>query len=435
MDNYRPISLLSTLSKILEKVIFNRITNFLSKFNILSPCQFGFQKGKSTKSAIVNFLMSLHESLNNKNKCIGIFLDLSKAFDLVNHELLLDKLYMYGLRGKINDWISSYLSQRSQVVEVHGCKSNKLNIECGVPQGSVLGPLLFIIFINDLANIVNQDNLTLFADDTSFVCSGLCQNDAVLHSQNILNVFVEWFNKNKLFLNISKTEFILFKTRYAPVTESQLIKIDGTSIKQADTVKFLGIHINQFLNWDDHIRDLCLKLSSVCYVLYRLKFLTSNQISLAYYYAHFYSRITYSILFWGSSCLWIKVFRMQKRALRNIAGVNKFHSCKDLFKKYKLLTVPCIYIYEILNFVKCNYSSFLTNNFNHDYDTRNSNALVIPQHNLSLYETNPVYVGIKFFNKLPNYIKSIRSTKQFKNSLHNFLIHHSFYDVKEYMNF
>ena len=105
---------------------------------------------------------------------------------------------MYGLRGKINDWISSYLSQRSQVVEIHGCKSNKLNVECGAPQGSVLGPLLFIVFINDLANVGNQDSLTLFADDTSFVCSGLPQNDVVLYSQNILNVFVESFKKNTI---------------------------------------------------------------------------------------------------------------------------------------------------------------------------------------------------------------------------------------------
>lgn len=378
--------------------------------------------------------MCLHENLNNKNKCIGMFLDLSKAFDLVNHELLLDKLYMYGLRGKVHSWVKSYLSQRSQVVEIHGYISNKLNIKCGVPQGSVLGPLLFLIFINDLPNIVNQKNLTLFADDTSFICADLSKNEAVLQSQNIINRFVEWFSRNKLFLNISKTEFILFKPRTSQITESHLIKISGSSIKQADTVKFLGIYINQFLNWDDHLRYLCLKLSSVCYVLYRLKPLTSRDILLAYYYAHFYSRIAYSILFWGSSSQSIKVFRMQKRALRNIAGVNKNHSCTNLFREYKLLTVPCIFIYEILLFVKCNYSSFLTNNFNHNYDTRNSNALVIPQHNLSVYETNPVYVGIKFFNKLPNYIKGIRGLTQFKNSLFNFLVDHCFYDVSEYIS-
>lgn len=434
IENYRPISLLSTISKVLEKIIFDKIVNFFLKFNILAKCQFGFQKGKSTKSAITNFLKSLYDNLNNKNRCVGIFLDLSKAFDLVNHELLLDKLYIYGLRGKIYMWIETFLSERSQIVEIQGYRSDKQNIDCGVPQGSVLGPLLFLIFVNDLPSVVDSMNLTLFADDTSYICSALSQNEVISKSQNILNTLSEWFTKNKLFVNTSKTEFMLFKLKTPAVNESYLLKINGSSIKQVVTVKFLGVHINQSLKWDDQVSSLCANLSSACYVLYRLQHVTSINTLLTYYYAHFYSRVTYSILFWGSSSLMLKVFRLQKRALRNIAGVNKYHSCRSLFKEMKLLTMPCIFIYEVLIFVKTNYSSFLTNNFHHDYDTRNSNALVTPQHNLSIFENNPFYVGIKFFNKLPVHIKSIENSKTFKNCLRNFLLDKSFYDVNEYIN-
>ena len=189
-ENYRPVVLLSTNSKILEKIVYNRIVNLASKNNIFTNSQHGFRKGKSTETAIMNFLNLLYENMNENKKCTGLFMDLSKAFDLINHDLLLEKLLFYGLRGKIYDWVKSYLADRNQLVEVNGIRSESQHISIGVPQGSVLGPLLFLFFVNDLPNFVSlSNNLIMFADDNSYLnCDANFSDNISKMQQEILNV-------------------------------------------------------------------------------------------------------------------------------------------------------------------------------------------------------------------------------------------------------
>lgn len=435
VENYRPISMLSVISKILEKVVFNRMKNFLSAYNILNMAQHGFREGRSTQTAILGFLKSLYENLDNNKKCLGLFMDLSKAFDLVDHAFLINKLEKYGFRGRLGDWLLSYLSDRKQIVDIDGTRSNVLEVTCGVPQGSILGPLLFIVFVNDLPDNVNCTDLTMFADDNSYLSTHLRVPDLVSDTQEKLNSFVLWFTDNKLLINASKTVFMLFSPKSANTMESQLIKINNKSIEQVHSTKFLGVHIDSTLNWEIHIDNLCKKLSSVCYALYRLKQVANKNVVLSYYYAQFFSRIAYGIIFWGSSHFAARVFKVQKKAIRNIAGVSMFASCRDLFKTYQVLTLASLYVLEIVCFVKQNITEFLNNNFHHNYDTRGQDKLLIPLHSLTLYEKNPYYIGIQLYNRLPDSIKEINSKIVFKNKVKKLLLDKSFYTIDEYLEY
>lgn len=408
--------------------------NFASTNNIFSKCQHGFLKGKSTETAIMNFLNMVYENINNNKKCIGLFMDLSKAFDVVNHNILLEKLKLYGLRGKIHDWLQSYLLDRTQVVEINGIKSEMEKVAVGVPQGSVLGPLLFLFYINDLPCCLPEDNLVMFADDTSYLVSNNSLEVTKLNTQEIINSFSSWFLENRLFLNVSKTYFINFTPRISAITQSSLLRINGKSVEQVSTTKFLGIFIDNALNWEPHTEFLSKKLTSVCYALYRLQNISNRTTALSYYYAHFYSRMSYGIMFWGNSHNADRIFKLQKKAIRNIANVSRYHSCRDLFKTLKILPLACIYILKISIYVKTNISEFTTNSSIHEYCTRGGNNLVIPYHRLSTYEQNPGYIGIKIYNKLPLVIRNLDNIHNFRSKLKVLLHEKSYYSLQDFLN-
>ena len=169
MENYRPISLLSNINKILEKIIFKRLYSFLEETNSIYNLQFGFRQRHSTNHALLCMTQQIKDIIDNVNIAIGVFVDFQKAFDTVNHKILLRKLEHYGVRGVTNDWFSSYLSKRSQYVKINGSESKISKIDHGVPQGSVLGPLLFLVYINDLHTCIHHSTVRHFADDTNLL--------------------------------------------------------------------------------------------------------------------------------------------------------------------------------------------------------------------------------------------------------------------------
>ena len=260
-SNYRPISLLSTFSKILERLMYNRILDFLNKHKILNKYQFGFRTNHSTYMALIILLENIMKALENGESAIGIFLDFQKAFDTVNHSILLDKLCIYGIRGPALSWITSYLSNRCQYVVYNGYESECKYTSCGVPQGSILGPLLFLLYINDLPAVSKLFMLILFADDTNLFCTSHNVNMLVDDTNTELANVYAWVQSNKLSLNIDKTNYMLFSPKCA-CRPAKNIVIDGQSIVEVNETKFLGVVIDNRFKWSSHFSLLwCLSIT------------------------------------------------------------------------------------------------------------------------------------------------------------------------------
>ena len=223
-SNYRPISVLTYFSKLLERLTYNRLLSYLNRFKLLNDIQYGFRQNHSTYMALLSLIDTLTNNFDNGETTIGIFLDLSKAFDTVNHSILTNKLYHYGIRGTSNNWFSNYLKNRFQCVHVNDTNSSYSEIHCGVPQGSILGPILFILYINDLSNSSKLSNFILFADDTNIF---LKDKDPSTLSRTVNAELIKiqhWFMCNKLSLNVKKSHYMLFNTRQ---TDANLIKINS----------------------------------------------------------------------------------------------------------------------------------------------------------------------------------------------------------------
>ena len=249
ISNYRPVSVLPIFSKVFEKIVYARLNDFLSRHNVLNPNQFGFRKGHSTSMAVSTFVENIYEALDNNELALGLFLDLSKAFDSVKHDILLKKLSFYGIRGIPLQWLESYLSNRKQYVVYNSVNSDMEDVKCGVPQGSILGPLLFLVYINDLSLQSDVLKNVLFADDANFLVQGK-NIDVLVHNLNreLLRIS-EWFKCNKLSVNVKKTKVMLFSSGRRAYDKSKIVvQIDGTTIELVSNIKFLGVIIDENLN-------------------------------------------------------------------------------------------------------------------------------------------------------------------------------------------
>ena len=247
VNNYRPVSVLPVLSKILERLMYNRLNTYMVQNCFLTDRQFGFKNQHSTSMAVLRLVDEITTEIDKGNITVGVFIDLSKAFDTIDHNILLDKLQLYGVRGIAYDWMCSYINNRKQYVSVDNSKSKETIITCGVPQGSILGPLLFTIYINDIVNVSNVLNMILFADDTNIFISGRNVADVcdILNSE--LCNLSRWFKLNKLSLNVKKTNCMIFRIKSKVLRNIPNVFIDGTILDKVDSCKFLGIIINSSL--------------------------------------------------------------------------------------------------------------------------------------------------------------------------------------------
>lgn len=443
-NNYRPISITSTLSKVFEKLFLNRLNKFLMDYQVLFDKQFGFQKGVSTVDAMFSFISNVSKALDEHKHVFGIFLDLSKAFDMVNHGLLLKKLEHLGIRGKSLSWISSFLIGRTQVVEIpyldaEGCisfqKSRETLVTRGVPQGSVLGPILFLLFVNDIHTSVSNVDLCLFADDTSFCLSNTSRIHLEIESFIQSSSLLQWLGDNNLSVNTDKTNFIDFNLRNS--TENPIacsIFIGESEIFSCQQTNFLGLIVDSRLNFSEHIAKVTRKLNSSIFILRRLSKFADINVLLTAYFGCFYPHISYGITIWGAESVKTKaVFHLQKRAIRLIFGMNKNDSCRGIFSANNILTFFCLYIYECLSFFIKNKHLFKFRNTSH-YNLRHNITLTIPQHNTTCFEKQTYYSVIKLFNVLPPEIKSESNVDRFRAGLKSFLISKEYYSVQEYLS-
>ena len=401
IENYRPISTLPIFGKILEKILYKRIYNFATSQNIISESQFGFRANHSTSHAIhdsINFIKSCHAKSRH---VLGIFIDLSKAFDTIDHKILLSKLQNYGIRGTPHELLKSYLSDRYQQVKIENHTSDKLLVKFGVPHGSVLGPLLFLLYINDLQRIcIGKQNVkfVLYADDTNIFIAFHKLANASSIAQTVLSEVNNYMVSNLLHINLDKSCFMNFPKSYKDMqiktskteicnpepNETAILHktglklfIGSTSIKEVTEIRFLGVPFDTKLNWNAHITQVQKKLKIAFATIKRISEYIPSTNHKSIYHTLFESHLSYCVSVWGGAKKKSidKIFTLQKRAIRSLFGnydsfIDKFCTsartrpfghqflgesfyCKEhtkpIFTKHNLLTIGNLYKYTALN--------------------------------------------------------------------------------------
>ena len=338
-NNYRPISLLPIFSKILEKIIHSQLSLYIDKHNIINPLQFGFRKNHSTYMPIAHMVDQITSSLQEKFITCVLYVDLKKAFDTVSKDILLKKLAFIGVRGKLHEILKSYLTNRKQKTQVNAHLSEETNVEMGVPQGSILGPLLFIIYINDISNISKQADFYLFADDTAIAVRARKMPELRNKLDSVLNMITEWFCVNRLSLNVSKTFYQIFSKQ---VIHDLDVRVNGIQIGRKTAVKYLGIKVDENLKWQNHINSVAAVISRNIGVMGRARYYISSRYLLLLYNILVLPYLNYCAAVWGAnhSTRIDKLLKLQKRALRIIDKKPYSYHTKELFIKYKVQRFP-----------------------------------------------------------------------------------------------
>lgn len=410
----------------------------MSKKKILVNEQHGFRQKASTETAAFSLFNNILKSIDSRKIVGGLFLDLQKAFDCVDHDILLEKLNFYGISGKGNELMKSYIKDRYQRVVMKDKFNNKLasewkRVNYGVPQGSVLGPLLFLIYINDLPRTIdNYADSVLFADDTSIIIANTNVKEYKHNIKLAMHEINNWFVNNALTINYNKTYFLQFFTKKQKEVPLQILSANSLLINSNST-KFLGLTIDSMMTWKEHIIDLANKLNKACFAIRSTKPLLTLKALKMVYYSYFHSVMSYGIIFWGTSPYSDNILLIQKRILRIITNSSKYESCRHLYKQQQILTLYGQYIYSLLMFVVKSKEIFSPNSDVHDINTRYNLNLHFPSTNLKLVQRGVFYSGVKIFNHLPTSIKChFKEPKCFKNKLRSFLLEHSLYSLDEY---
>ena len=338
-SNYRPISLLSNINKLIEKMMYSRLYSFLEFHNCIYKNQFGFRTNHSTFHALVSITEDIRQALDNNSFACGIFIDLQKAFDTVDHNILLKTLEHYGVRGLANDWFHSYLLNRKQYVSISGFDSNMHNMKFGVPQGSVLGPLLFLIYINDLHLSIHYSTTRLFADDTNLLIKHNCLKQLTKQLNLDLRSLNNWLKANKISLNSGKTELIIFRHINKPINYDLKIKINGKRLYPSSHIKYLGIFIDSHLNWSFHCDALASRLLRANGMLSKIRHYVPKTSIRSIYFGIFSSLLSYGDQIWGqrNNKYIQRLGKLQNNAVRIINFANFRASVTPLYLKSKIL--------------------------------------------------------------------------------------------------
>ena len=428
VSNYRPISITNPFGKVLEKMMHSRMMSYLDKFKILYDYQFGFRKNHSTSFAVIDVVNMIQNQLHEGNYVMGIFMDLQKAFDTINFKILLDKLEHYGFRGSSLNWFKTYLTGRTQFTVVGSSKSTSRITSCGVPQGTVLGPLLFLLYINDITNSVCKSKIKLFADDSNLfvVSNNLPELFNIANSE--LSSLSQWIRANKLYINYDKTNYMIFEPSRHPHNfkssmYNAILLFNGFALSQVHSVKYLGLFIDDKLNWCEHVNFIASKVASLTGILYRVKNFLPMSAKRNIYFALIYSVLTYCVEVYANiskSSLNPLIIKCN-RLLRLLQQKPRRTPLYDLYTTFGTLPVDLLFEFYTGKFIhKCLWNSasmpsifsdyFVRGTSLHTYNTRHRDNFLIQ----SKYSPKTIlFYGPSMWSKLPHGLQNNPSLNSF----------------------
>jgi hypothetical protein len=447
VDNYRPISLLSSISKILEKIVAEKLLFHLTNNDLLYTHQYGFIPKRSAEHNLLHILNYVTAALNDGNYCVGVFLDLKKAFDVCSHSILLKKLKKMGINGTTYKWFENYLSGRTQKVDINGNLSDEQNLDISVIQGSTLGPILFLCYINDFFSATSLFSV-LFADDTTCLSKGKKLNELLAYVSTELQKIAVWFRANKMAVNTMKTKFIVFRTQGKKINPEECIlyfnnnepgkPVNPNLIYPIDRIyndgpeksfKLLGVMFDEYLSFDAHISHLCTKISKSLFCINRIKNFVEQNARIKLYYAMVHSHLSYCINVYG--CAYstnLQRLRVkQKEAVRIISNAGYRDHTSPLFKQNLILPLDEMIKFAKLKFMHCYVNLNLPLSFhdlwpfNRDANParvlRNANNLRIPPHHFATIKRMPLFNFPHAWNEEDEARKQIPSLKVYCKQL------------------
>ena len=417
--------------------MYNRVILFLNSNSILFKHQYGFRSKHSTIHPIIHFLndCALANNKSVSEYTLSLFCDLSKAFDVISHDILLHKLEVCGIRGHSHNWFASYLSNRRQYVNIKSYDSEELDVTCGVPQGSILGPLLFLIYINDISVSTHVDLLS-FADDTTMYLSSNSIESLFENAKVCITSLYSWFCANQLYLNLGKTKYMIISPAQKHFDTSAISLNIGDHVLErvgnhmtVKNLKFLGIVLDEHLTWKYHLNAVSLKMSKALFSIRQVKNTLPNASLLHLYNALIQPYLTYGIQIWGtaSSSHIKKTLQLQKRAIRTINNASFNSHTEPLFKSNGVLKLMDLYEYHttlfMYDYTHNNLPSSFQNMFtlnsdiHQDHVTRQSSLINVPKHKNMYVSKLPPIQFPKLWNKWKNKIDCNLPRHMFKSTL------------------
>lgn len=426
-EEFRPINTLKTCEKIIEKVVKQQLENYFEENNIFSKYQSGFRKKFSCETTI-NYVINRWKNMEKNNKIMAIFLDFKRAFETIDRDILIQKLYMYGIQGNELKWFKSYLANRKQMVKLNNIKSSSIDNEYGVPQGSILGALLFIIYINDMPNVLQKCEIILYADDTLIFTEGhtdkLCQ-DNMIHDINNVN---KWLKMNKLKLNENKTKLMEIN-----MNNESVFKINNEVIEKVNEIKYLGFIIDKQLKFKEHMEYICKKIGKKIGFFKRIRNKISILTAINIYNTTIKPHFEFGSTILYTCCTSTQIERLQKlqnKAMRSILKCNIYTPIESMLNALKWLNIKQRLEMNTLHFIQKmktgNAPEYLIEQLNYvreiqPYHLRNADNFRLPKAATTAMQRSLFYKGLHLYNMLPMNVKSENNTNEFKRKIVYFI--------------